>query len=290
MSTLKRKEEMDPLLQANVKRQATAEEALIKFCVPANVVGSVIGKGGDNVTEFMKQSQTKIHVSRQNEMFPGTRDRICTISATSPQGMNSVLVGLHLILSKIVSEDTFQHFQFKLIMPSQECGAIIGKGGTNIKSIMQETGCQMKVSDHNQMPFRLLTIMGTIDQQLKAVALCFDLLVKNSTDYMHHIKDFHGVDATHIATPLHPSQFNTPSFHLTDAESAPLPGLPQVTASMVTVCVVKMPGELVGGVIGKGGSVVTSIMSQTGTHIKISEKVPGASVPRTVTIKGSEDR
>ena len=252
-------------------------------------------QGGENVNEFMNQSKAKIHVSRQHEIFPGTRDRICTVSALPPNGMNSILVGLHLILSKIRSEDTYQSFQFKLIMPAQGCGAIIGRGGVNIKAIIEETGCSMKVSEQGQMPlampFRLLTISGSIDQQIKAVALCFDVLSKNfHHDYLSQIKDFHGVDASsaHHLPLGHPGPVPWGGSGLTRHESSPLPGLPQVTATLVTTCVIRLPDEYVGPIIGKGGSVVQGIMNQSGCHVKISDKVAGSAEPRTVTITGSE--
>merc|ERR1712087_318999 len=105
--------------------------------------------------------------------------------------MQNVLIALHLILSKLQAEDSFNAFQFKLVMPAKGCGAIIGRGGVNIRSIMEDTGAQVKVSDLNQMyegfPFRLLTISGTIDQQIRTVALSVQKAC-DETEYMRSIR------------------------------------------------------------------------------------------------------
>jgi len=57
---------------------------------------------------------------------------------------------------------------------------------------------------------------------------------------------------------------------------------------LVTTCVIRLPDEYVGPIIGKGGSAVQGIMNQSGCHVKISDKVAGSAEPRTVTITGSE--
>jgi len=300
------------------KRQATVQdhqvvESLVKFCVPSNLVGSVIGKGGENVNEFMRQSDTKIHMSKAHEMFPGTRDRICTIHGGAYGGMQNVLIALHLILSKLQAEDSFKSFQFNLVMPAQGCGAIIGRGGVNIKAIMEDTGSQVKVSDLNQMPaglpFRLLTISGSIEQQIRTVALSVQK-ASDETDYVRNLRGFHGV-APSLGSPMdgvyggydqhhqhhqpmhghsphymggmqhhqhqqhHQNQHQHQHQHqhgLTSAEYSPFAEVPQISACMTTTCVMKLPDEYVGCIIGKAGSVINNVKKVTGCHIKVSEK------------------
>ena len=50
--------------------------------------------------EFQTQSSARIQLSRTNEYFPGTSDRIMMISGT----VNQVLTALHLVLAKMSSE------------------------------------------------------------------------------------------------------------------------------------------------------------------------------------------
>ncbi len=53
-------------------------------------------------TEFQTQSEARIQLSRTNEYFPGTSERIMMISGT----VNQVLTALHLVLAKMNSEKT----------------------------------------------------------------------------------------------------------------------------------------------------------------------------------------
>lgn len=62
--------------------------------------GSVIGKGGSTITDFQSQSGARIQLSRNQEFFPGTTDRIIMISGQ----IDDVLRAVELILSKLLSE------------------------------------------------------------------------------------------------------------------------------------------------------------------------------------------
>jgi len=276
-------------------------------------VGSIIGKGGVTVNDIMRQSQTKVHVSKPSEVFPGTRERVCTILGNG-RGMESILVGLHLILTKIRAEDSTHEFQFKLIMPAQGCGAVIGKRGANIRAIIDETGAELKMSDKNQMsqtaPFRLITIFGTVDQQIRTVALCV-LRATEESEYLRSIRGFNGTSAEHshadYMQPL-PDSFRGPeqfmhgnfggfpgqsnaftTFGLSPHLSSPLPELPRVLASLTSTCTLLVPNECVGCLIGKGGSTISSVMAQTGTKIKVSEREKvSREDQRSITISGPE--
>ncbi len=178
--------------------EGAEDDLLVKFCIPSNLVGSIIGKRGATVNDIMRQSQTKVHVSKPHEVFPGTRERVCTILGDGG-GMKSILVGLHLILSKIRAEDTHNEFFFRLIMPAQVCGAVIGRQGANIRAIIEETGAELKVSDQKEVlhsaPFRLITIFGSVDQQLRTVNLCVQRAMEES-DYLERIRGFNGTSGS----------------------------------------------------------------------------------------------
>ena len=72
----------------------------IRFLITNIAAGSVIGKGGTTINEFQTQSGAKIQLSRNHEYFPGTSDRIISLSGA----VKEVLTAFHLILSKIISE------------------------------------------------------------------------------------------------------------------------------------------------------------------------------------------
>uniref|UniRef100_A0A2N9HP55 K Homology domain-containing protein n=1 Tax=Fagus sylvatica TaxID=28930 RepID=A0A2N9HP55_FAGSY len=108
----------------------------IRFLVSNAAAGSVIGKGGSTITDFQSQSGARIQLSRNQEFFPGTTDRIIMVSGT----INETLKAVELILLKLLSElhaeegdDVEPRTKVRLIVPNSSCGGIIGKGGSTIK-------------------------------------------------------------------------------------------------------------------------------------------------------------
>ena len=50
---------------------------------------------------------------------------------------------------------------FRLLLPNKQTGTVIGKGGANIKSIREASGCQVQISENVQgATDRLITIIG----------------------------------------------------------------------------------------------------------------------------------
>lgn len=74
--------------------------------------GSVIGKGGSTITDFQSQSGARIQLSRNQEFFPGTTDRIIMISGI----INDILKAVELILAKFLSEVLLSFFFFKFFL------------------------------------------------------------------------------------------------------------------------------------------------------------------------------
>ena len=134
----------------------------LRFLVSNNCAGSVIGRGGQVISEFQAQSGAKIVMSRTKEFFPGTGDRIILLTGT----VSAILTALHLIMSKLsevsalfvfVEAGSFcardaQHLykflcqdgardsvgrdpnsELRIVVPNKACGAVIGKGGATIR-------------------------------------------------------------------------------------------------------------------------------------------------------------
>ncbi|CAI6003187.1 unnamed protein product [Closterium sp. NIES-64] len=174
----------------NVKTPAIQEvralESTLRFLVSNNFAGSVIGKAGQVISEFQVQSGAKIVMSRAHEFFPGTADRIVLISGT----VSAILTALHLILSKLADDprrvETAREGELdllRIVVPHRVCGAIIGKAGATIRSFVEDSQATIKLSSQDTagpgFAERLITIGGSLEQKLRAVAL---LLTKMSED------------------------------------------------------------------------------------------------------------
>eukprot|EP00271_Cylindrocystis_brebissonii_P008787 TRINITY_DN23286_c0_g1_i1.p1 TRINITY_DN23286_c0_g1~~TRINITY_DN23286_c0_g1_i1.p1 ORF type:complete len:433 (-),score=94.43 TRINITY_DN23286_c0_g1_i1:546-1844(-) len=156
---------------------ASTVESCVRFLVPGTVAGSVIGKGGATISEFQQQSGARIQLSRNKEFFPGTGDRIILLTGT----VTSMLTALHLILTKVSEQEGPDagpggvKGQVRLLVPNTVAGAVIGKGGSTIRSFVEDSGANIKLSSQDQalpgVNERMVTISGTLEQQLRAVAL-----------------------------------------------------------------------------------------------------------------------
>eukprot|EP00244_Chara_vulgaris_P003392 TRINITY_DN1614_c0_g1_i4.p1 TRINITY_DN1614_c0_g1~~TRINITY_DN1614_c0_g1_i4.p1 ORF type:complete len:367 (-),score=24.60 TRINITY_DN1614_c0_g1_i4:484-1527(-) len=288
----------------------------VRFLISNASAGSVIGKGGSTISEFQIQSGARIQLSRNREFFPGTTERVILLSGS----VSAILTALHLILSKISSEDsggsppdTSKTSQVRLIVPNAVCGGIIGKGGATIRSFVEDSGANIKLSSQDQalpgVTDRVVTITGTLDQQLRAVAL---IVTKMSEDpnYLLYAN-------MPISYPVYNSGAAVPGYggHLAAASSpyAPIqamaggayaaarskgrPGAPMIAGPVIqthppiTTVTVAVPDEHVGAIVGRSGKTINEIQQMSAVRIKISERgdfVQGTN-NRKVTITGSAE-
>eukprot|EP00249_Psilotum_nudum_P009466 c21954_g1_i4 orf=288-1271(-) len=267
----------------------------IRFLISNAAAGSVIGKGGTTINEFQSQSGARIQLSRNHEYFPGTTERVIALSGT----VGEVLRAFHLILSKLLSEaesdgtNDAKTNQVRLIVPNNVCGAIIGKGGATIKAFVEDSHANIKLSSQEQtvagVTDRIVTIIGTLEQQLRAVAL---IITKLSED-PHYVQSANAPISYAAATISPPGYGIAPYGHGSVANSfrmnkVPLAGMPAGQLTSVTIAI---PDEQVGAIVGRGGKTITDIQQASGVRIKISDRgdfVAGTK-NRKVTITGTAD-
>lgn len=162
---------------------SSGQKMAVKFLTSNIAAGVIIGRCGSNITELQQHSGARIQLSRNNEFYPGSNERVMLISGT----VKSVLTALYLILAKLASGKKLDvpngkmgpnrdlAPQLKLVMPSLVCGAIIGKGGETIRSFGEDSGASISVSPQDRMCRgtydRIVSVMGSLEQMLRAVAL-----------------------------------------------------------------------------------------------------------------------
>lgn len=156
---------------------AADRKVIAKFLISNAAAGSIIGKGGATISEFQEQSSARIQLSRNSEFFPGTADRVLSVSGP----VNQVLTALHLIVGKVKSEEAVadsllsrdgKSTQLRLLVPAALCGTLIGKAGATIKSFHEDSHAVIMVSPQDRQPAgvpdRIVKITGT--------SLCCDIL------------------------------------------------------------------------------------------------------------------
>ncbi|XP_057735521.1 protein BTR1 isoform X1 [Arachis stenosperma] len=276
----------------------------VRFLVSNSAAGSVIGKGGSTITDFQSQSGARIQLSRNHEFFPGTTDRIIMVSG----GINEILRAVELILSKLLSElqsedenDAEPKTKVRLIVPNGSCGGIIGKGGATIRSFIEESQAGIKISpqDNNYYGLndRLVTLTGTLDEQMRAV----DLIVSKLAEDPHYSQSmnspfsypgvyfsgYHGVPYTYVLPSVAPAPYNAANYRPNGAAGGKFQNSKEDRSNSLTIGVAD---DHIGLVVGRGGRNIMDISQVSGARIKISDRGDyiSGTTDRKVTITGSQ--
>lgn len=150
---------------------STSSVITIKFLVSNNMAGSIIGRSGQTISDLQEQSAARIKLSQSGDCYPGTSDRVCLVQGK----FDEVTRAIHLIMDKLYDlqqeqaemqsgryrEDQHQDmdgdsddvdsecdeesegsemsekifFSIRVLLPAASCGMLIGKAGSNIKSM-----------------------------------------------------------------------------------------------------------------------------------------------------------
>ncbi|EOA21054.1 hypothetical protein CARUB_v10001394mg [Capsella rubella] len=275
----------------------------IRFLVSNAAAGSVIGKGGSTITEFQAKSGARIQLSRNQEFFPGTTDRIIMISGSIKEVVN----GLELILDKLHSElhaedgnEVEPRRRIRLVVPNSSCGGIIGKGGATIKSFIEESKAGIKISPLDNTYYglsdRLVTLSGTFEEQMRAI----DLILAKLTEDDHYSQNvhspysyaglfysgFHGPPYAYVLPSVATAGYNSVNY-APNGSGGKYQNHKEEPSNTVTIGV---SDEHIGLVLGRGGRNIMEITQMTGARIKISDRgdfISGTS-DRKVSITGPQ--
>ncbi|XP_076946835.1 protein BTR1-like [Bidens hawaiensis] len=251
----------------------------LRFLASNAEAGSIIGKGGSTISDFQSRSKARIQLSRNYEHFPGTSDRIIMVSGT----FDEVLDAIELILTKLANEfyaedgeEAEPRLRFRLIVPNSSCGGLIGKGGSTIKSFIEDSQAYIKISPQdNSLNDRLVTVIGTLQQQIQATRLILSRL----SEYLNYIQS--------IGPPFsYAVPYGVPNYG-PNGGNKKLQNNEEEISNSVTLGVAD---EHIGIVVGRGGRNISEISQTSGARIKISERgdfMNGTS-DRKVTITGSQ--
>uniref|UniRef100_A0A0K8T1F7 K Homology domain-containing protein n=1 Tax=Lygus hesperus TaxID=30085 RepID=A0A0K8T1F7_LYGHE len=154
-----------------------------KILVPSGAAGAIIGKGGETIAQLQKETNARVKMSKANDFYPGTSERVCLISG----GIDAIMEVLEFINFKIrekpdlANAKTSEHDgksdrekQVKILVPNTTAGMIIGKGGSYIKLLKEESGAYVQISQKakdQSLQERCITVMGDSDNNKKACAM-----------------------------------------------------------------------------------------------------------------------
>ncbi|XP_056632572.1 insulin-like growth factor 2 mRNA-binding protein 2 isoform X2 [Diorhabda carinulata] len=236
-------------------------EISLKILAHNNLIGRIIGKGGNTIKRIMQDTDTKITVSSINDINSFNLERIITVKgsienmsraesqissklrqsyendlqAMAPQTM--MFPGLHpmamMATAGTQSGGDTQETTY-LYIPNNAVGAIIGTKGSHIRNIIRFSGASVKIAPIDETKpqetqnERRVTIVGSPEAQWKAQYLIFEKMREEGF--------VAGSDDVRLTVEI------------------------------------MVPSSQVGRIIGKGGQNVRELQRVTGSVIKLPEQ------------------
>ncbi|KAG5654128.1 hypothetical protein H0H81_007180 [Sphagnurus paluster] len=236
----------------------------------------IIGKGGSHVNEIREKSGARVMVS---ESIPGNPERILNVSGP----LDAVSKAFGLIVRRI-NDEPFdvpsvpgsRAVTIKFMIPNSRMGSVIGKQGSKIKEIQDASGARLNASE-GMLPGsteRVLSVAGVADAIHIATYYIGNILIE-AQERMPSSSNSSYRPSSNSRRPAAPSHggssyvpgYNNPAPY---GSAPPQHNPPQQLQTQQ----IYIPNDLVGCIIGKGGSKINEIRHMSASQIKIME--PGA--------------
>lgn len=146
------------------------DDTVFRYLCPVKKIGSVIGRGGDIVKQLRMETRAKIKIG---EAVPGCDERVVTIYSASGEtnaggddgekALSPAQDALFRIHDRVVagddgaSSDGEQSVTAKLLVPSDQIGCVLGRGGQVVQNIRSETGAHIRIVKDRNMPLCALS-------------------------------------------------------------------------------------------------------------------------------------
>ncbi|XVE68169.1 hypothetical protein DITRI_Ditri09bG0047300 [Diplodiscus trichospermus] len=277
-----------------------SEDTVYRYLCPVRKIGSIIGRGGEIVKQLRADTKSKIRIG---ETVPGSEERVVTIYSSRVE-TNALEDGekfvcpaqdaLFRVHDKVVAEDLRgdeesegHQITARLLVPSDQIGCVIGKGGQIVQNIRSETGAQIRILK-DELPScalatdELVQISGEAAVVKKALHQIAHRLHDNPSRSQHMLASAMsnaypaggallgpagGAQIVGIASLVGPYggyKADTGEWPRS-LYSAPRDEMSSKEFSLRLVC----PTANIGGVIGKGGAIINQIRQESGAVIKV---------------------
>lgn len=302
-------------LEMKLPGETPSVNLTLRMIMSGKEVGPIIGKGGETINSIREESGAKIYISDGS-----CPERIITVTGTT----DAIFKAYNLIAKKMEdmdgsrardrSDDRKDGLTLRLVLPASQCGSLIGKGGSKIKEIREVTGASVQVAS-DSLPGsteRSVTVSGSKDAVTQCIYhICCVMLespAKGTTvQYQPGRGGFSGGammggrgEGRGPPNPL------AGLLGLGGSGASTLAAIASIAGSQIrrhdrgerddrdreSTYQMSVPNELIGSVIGKGGSKIAEIRQMSGAMIRISKSDdPDASptTERQIQITGNPD-
>ncbi|KDN40006.1 hypothetical protein K437DRAFT_270085 [Tilletiaria anomala UBC 951] len=294
--------------EEGVQTEAPAVNVSLRALIVSSDASIIIGKQGKHINEIREKSGAKLAISQS---IPGNPERIMSVSGPLDAVSKEFEFGqaFGLIVRRINDEPFDQPslpgsraFTIRFIVPNSRMGSVIGKQGTKIKEIQEESGALLRAGEA-MLPGsteRMLSVSGVADAVHIAVFYVGAILAEGSDRMASNLAyrpgaAAYGAPAAGGAT--YGGAFGAPAPGGFAGAGIPIPGVGVGTGTRGIPSIgqgppaagsqtqqIYIPNDLVGSVIGKGGTKINEIRQASATHIKIMDDTNAPE--RLVTITG----
>eukprot|EP00092_Neocalanus_flemingeri_P003993 GFUD01004299.1.p1 GENE.GFUD01004299.1~~GFUD01004299.1.p1 ORF type:complete len:429 (-),score=129.11 GFUD01004299.1:263-1549(-) len=287
----------------------------LRMIMHGKEVGPIIGKGGEIINSIREEAGAKIHITDGS-----CPERIITVTGTT----DVIFKAYTLICKKMEDEDGSRtkdrsadrkdSLTLHLVVPASQCGSLIGKGGCKIKEIREVTGASVQVAS-DPLPGsteRSVTVTGSRDAVTQCVYhICCVMLESPAKGTIVQYQPGRGGlsgrammggrgDGRGPSNPL------AGLLGFGGGGASTLAAIASIAGSQIrrhdrgdredrdreSTYQMSVPNELIGSVIGKGGSKIAEIRQMSGAMIRISKSDDPDASPTTerhIQITGNPD-
>lgn len=261
-------------------------------------VGSIIGKGGEIINSIREDSTAKIHITDGS-----VPERVVTVTGST----DSIFKAYTLMCKKLEDEEGGRSsgrdsrsssdrggLTLRLVVPASQCGSLIGKGGAKIKEIREVTGASIQVAS-DMLPGsteRSVTVNGSRDAVTQCIYhICCVMLESpakgNTMQYQPGRTGFPGgFGGRGERGPPNPL---AGLLGLGGGGASTLAAIASIAGSQInrrdhrggdreerdrdreSTFNMSVANDLIGSVIGKGGTKIAEIRQISGAMIRISK-------------------
>lgn len=142
--------------------------------------------------------------------------------------------------------------EVRVLIDNFEASVIIGKQGSNVKKIRTESNAFVSILKAEGSKERVMQVKGTVEFNAHALRLIAQLLIDNDNERK--------------------------------AEAAATDPTESWTFKLL------INKSLAGAIIGRGGEIIRSMQTETGSRVSLSTEPLGSSTEKTVTVSGTVDQ
>ncbi|XP_042143980.1 poly(rC)-binding protein 3-like isoform X1 [Ixodes scapularis] len=253
----------------------------LRLIVPASQCGSLIGKGGSKIKEIREVTGASIQVA--SEMLPNSTERAVTVSGTA-DAITKCIYQICCVMMESPPKGATIPYRPKPAMPP-----VIFAGG---QAYTVQGQYAIPHPDPGSVPASAASNMAGVKQPTNlSCPSCFFVPAPQLTK-LHQLALQHApLLPGHSVGAINPqvSGFSAALAALATTNNLrPNTAAAAIATASTTTTEMTIPNDLIGCIIGKGGSKINEIRQLSGATIKISNSEEG-SKDRTVTISGTPE-